>query len=326
MYEIAFNDAYDALSKLKLGGERGKIVLFIDDLDRCLPDVAVQLLESIKLVLSQAGFIFVLGMSRPVIDGYLNKRYQQDFGLTDFIGRNYLDKIVQLAFYIPSHRERIEGFAETVLDVLNEDDRIQLIDILPIIGVACGYNPRIAIRFVNNLLIDTSIRRNIPIGYFAITRSLQQYWFEAFLILTQHDSYKLCEKTYQWLEKGVPTFDDKSTIEAQLAISLKANPDLVQLLSTTYGIAWLYNHDQRVAAIQFLKNQTTIPAIETIVIDHWNSLRPLIPLSTKDQAAILEEFELFPAGDKTFTKLEELIATFHARKHHRLSRRKKDEQ
>ncbi|MCA9894132.1 MAG: hypothetical protein KC615_14180, partial [Anaerolineae bacterium] len=255
--ESLYYNAYAALDQLRQENVQGKIVVFIDDLDRCLPDVAVQLLESIKLVLSQAGFIFVLGMSRPVIDGYLNKRYQQDFGLTDFIGRDYLDKIIQLAFYIPPHRKRIEVFAQGVLDALNEEDRLPLIDILPIVGVACGYNPRITIRFVNNLLVDKSIRRDIPIGYFAITRSLQQYWFGAFAPLTGHDSNRLCETVRNWLKSEIPSFQDENTAEAQLAVKLSSNPDMVELLSTEQGNNWLEDHDQRQATIQFLTLERT---------------------------------------------------------------------
>ena len=39
-----------------------KIAVFIDDLDRCNPPEAIKLLESIKLVLSQKGFIFTLAL------------------------------------------------------------------------------------------------------------------------------------------------------------------------------------------------------------------------------------------------------------------------
>ena len=53
-----YYDAFDKLSELNSAGEI-KIIVFIDDLERCFPNLAIKLLESIKLVLSQPGFIFV---------------------------------------------------------------------------------------------------------------------------------------------------------------------------------------------------------------------------------------------------------------------------
>ena len=43
-----------------------KIVVFIDDLDRCLPQNALKILESIKLVLSQRGFVYVMAVDRKI--------------------------------------------------------------------------------------------------------------------------------------------------------------------------------------------------------------------------------------------------------------------
>src|SRR5262249_28339938 len=51
-----------------------RIVVLIDDLDRCFPDRGVKLLESIKLALAQPGFIFILAVAREVIEGYLQHR------------------------------------------------------------------------------------------------------------------------------------------------------------------------------------------------------------------------------------------------------------
>ena len=57
---------FEAIAKLNkitrvrrflLHKKKPKIVLFIDDLDRCHPDKAVQLLQGIKLILAQPGFV-----------------------------------------------------------------------------------------------------------------------------------------------------------------------------------------------------------------------------------------------------------------------------
>jgi predicted KAP-like P-loop ATPase len=39
-----------------------KIVIFVDDLDRCLPDNALDVIESMKLFFDLPGFVFVVGL------------------------------------------------------------------------------------------------------------------------------------------------------------------------------------------------------------------------------------------------------------------------
>lgn len=76
-----------------------RIVVFIDDLDRCLPESALHLLESIKLVLAQKGFVFVLALDHQIVESYLTQRYRDKFGAVDYAaGVPYLDKMVQLPF------------------------------------------------------------------------------------------------------------------------------------------------------------------------------------------------------------------------------------
>ena len=71
--------AFNSLEDVKLR-EKVRIVVLIDDLDRCFPDQAIRLLESIKLVLAQPGFIFILGVARQVVEGYLQHRYTKEMG------------------------------------------------------------------------------------------------------------------------------------------------------------------------------------------------------------------------------------------------------
>jgi predicted KAP-like P-loop ATPase len=105
-----YYEAFEALESVKYS-DNCRIVIIVDDLDRCFPDLAIRLLESIKLVLSQPEFIFVLGVARSVIEGYLQHRYQNDYGILGFQGSSYLDKVVQLPFHIPPHSDRMEQFS-----------------------------------------------------------------------------------------------------------------------------------------------------------------------------------------------------------------------
>jgi len=45
-------------------GEKGRLVVFIDDLDRCLPEGEITVLESLKLFLDKSQCVFVIGLDQ----------------------------------------------------------------------------------------------------------------------------------------------------------------------------------------------------------------------------------------------------------------------
>ncbi len=86
-----------------------RLVVFIDDLDRCLPEQAIGVLEALKVFLDIRGCIFVLGVDREVIERGIGVRYkeftlantQADTDTFPIAGRDYLDKIIQIPFELP---------------------------------------------------------------------------------------------------------------------------------------------------------------------------------------------------------------------------------
>jgi formylglycine-generating enzyme required for sulfatase activity len=104
-----FDEAFDRLMaawvhhKLdykKIDPRQGVLVVFIDDLDRCLPDKTVQVLEAVKLFLDRPGCIFVLGADTDVV-GQAVEKYYQNPQVTGQKASDYLDKIIQLRFELP---------------------------------------------------------------------------------------------------------------------------------------------------------------------------------------------------------------------------------
>lgn len=89
-----------------------RMVVFIDDLDRCSDDVVVQVCEALKLYLDVPGLIFVLACDQSVLaQGVKNPAR----GGTDE-GRLYLEKIVQVQYRLPPPDDTaigklIEGYA-----------------------------------------------------------------------------------------------------------------------------------------------------------------------------------------------------------------------
>jgi len=99
----------------KMVCERNKrLIIFIDDLDRCLPEKAIEIFEAIKLFLNTEGCVFLLATDRDVIEKGIRVKYQsfivhsqdkldeEDIARRIPIsGRDYIEKIIQLPFSIP---------------------------------------------------------------------------------------------------------------------------------------------------------------------------------------------------------------------------------
>ena len=87
-----------------------RLVVLIDDLDRCLPETAIETLEAIKLFLFVPGSAFVVAADEAMIE-YAVKRHFPDLPLGAgalTYTRNYLEKLIQVPFRIPAM-----GLAET---------------------------------------------------------------------------------------------------------------------------------------------------------------------------------------------------------------------
>lgn len=109
--------------------DKQRLVIFVDDLDRCVPEKAIQVLEAIKLFLDAPGCIFVLGADRDVIEKGIRVKYQsfllgpeEQLAEEDLLrripitGQDYMEKIVQLPFSLPPLRyEQVEAFVASLL-------------------------------------------------------------------------------------------------------------------------------------------------------------------------------------------------------------------
>lgn len=81
-----------------------RVVIIIDELDRCHPDYAIAVLEALKLVFNQSGFVFCL----MVNSDYLENLAQHRFG----VSRNdekYLDKFVDLRLSLAPKEDSLKN-------------------------------------------------------------------------------------------------------------------------------------------------------------------------------------------------------------------------
>jgi KAP-like P-loop domain-containing protein len=88
----------------------GRLIVFIDDLDRCEESVVVQLLESIKLYLGSPRCVFVLAIDEAAVLTALERHWK---GRSEDANREYLEKLFQAIVPVPAPRAgAVKAFLE----------------------------------------------------------------------------------------------------------------------------------------------------------------------------------------------------------------------
>lgn len=112
-----FLEEFEGLVRKFLEATRkDRLVIFIDDLDRCTPPKPLEVLEAIKLLLWVEGCVFVLGLQKETIEKSVALKYQEE-GKVAIFGTEYLDKIFQLEYHLRELRESdVLGFINRLKD------------------------------------------------------------------------------------------------------------------------------------------------------------------------------------------------------------------
>lgn len=134
-----FEQDFEQVVGMFTGG--GRLVIFIDDLDRCLPENAITVFESLKLFVGSARCIFVMAMDPFLVEQGIRSRYGETLKMS---GRDYLDKIIQIPFFLPQVPFQKLREAVSVAKTAEYDERIWRL-----LEFALAANPRKTIRFVN---------------------------------------------------------------------------------------------------------------------------------------------------------------------------------
>lgn len=160
-FEKAKKDQMESVSKLqedfaKLVKKTGKrLVIFIDDLDRLNPEVAVELLEIIKLFVNVENSIFVLAIDYEVVVKGVRKKYGEN--LPEEKCRNFFDKIIQLPFKMPVERYNLTELVRKAVQEQTHmtDEGVNIV--AEFISDVMGTNPRTFKRLVNAFFLINSV-------------------------------------------------------------------------------------------------------------------------------------------------------------------------
>lgn len=113
-----------------------QLVVLVDDLDRCVPETAIQTLEAVRLFVALDKTAFIIGADEGMIQ-YAVRKHFPDLPETDPLrpyARNYLEKLIQVPFRIPALGETETRIYVTLLllgGVLKEgsDDFAKLLEL-----------------------------------------------------------------------------------------------------------------------------------------------------------------------------------------------------
>jgi ABC-type branched-subunit amino acid transport system ATPase component len=95
--------------------EKDKLFVFIDDLDRCLPENTIKLLESIKNFLEQDQTLFVIAIDSRIVAEMIEQKY----GLHHGYGEEYLEKIINYNVNLPPADTSV--LVKSIFDLHNVD-------------------------------------------------------------------------------------------------------------------------------------------------------------------------------------------------------------
>ena len=136
-----------------------RVFVFIDDLDRCLPESALEIFEAIKLFLDAPGCVYVVALDRDVIRKALDVKYARSADLAHgqkFISADqYIEKTISISFDTPrlSRSDALSIIRDAKLPLALADENRDLI----VSGL--GTNPRRVKRFMNTLALHLDLAR-----------------------------------------------------------------------------------------------------------------------------------------------------------------------
>lgn len=141
----------------ELTKEGQRVFVFIDDLDRCLPESALEIFESIKLFLDAPGCGYVVALDREVIRKGLAVKYapggEAGLGQALIDPDEYIEKTISVSFDLPRlARDDIYELVTAVKLPFALDGRQK-----DLLFVGLGTNPRRIKRFMNTLAVHVHL-------------------------------------------------------------------------------------------------------------------------------------------------------------------------
>lgn len=287
-----------------------KIVLYIDDLDRCQPQKAMEFLEGIKQVFDRPGFFVVMGLNREVLNQHISKRLHES-NLQDISIERYLEKFFKVEIDLEEMAQpKIDNLINHLLQNkiikkmqlekgLEEDFRKSIFDLTK---TSTKNNPRAVKKLLNELILILNNAKDIKKT--TLDHSLESYFgvcfkYAAPTIFKELNSSNISRDGYQVLRQRENPHPYLTDYCCQFA-PLQEAEAAIDLLNFKEGKKWFDNHDSnsKDADSSFLlkEDNLTSPKINQFLftlfeeyvqhLHHDGKDKPIKPIFNEDHSCL----------------------------------------
>jgi len=239
-FQKNFSDLLDE-TKIK------RLVIFIDELDRCSPDTILETLEAIRLFLFAGNSIFIIGADERHISYAVKRKFEKIEGQQIDIGKEYLEKIVQYPIRIPRLNSKEVEFYITCLlfeKDLNNEEFQEIMDFIKekrssnILNFTLDYTlifenkPNLADKIKDSLIVAKQMSSVLSNGLNGNPRHCKRF-LNSLVMREQMASYKSIQLDRRILAKVMMLEYFKSPLFrkiAQLVAAEQGKPKEIELL------------------------------------------------------------------------------------------------
>lgn len=292
-----------------------RLVIFIDELDRCSPDTILETLEAIRLFLFTGNSIFIIGADERHISYAVKRKFDKIEGQQIDIGKEYLEKIIQYPIRIPRlNSKEVEFYItclllekdlsrdefEEMMQFINSERNKNIIDFSMDYTLIHKHKPHIAGKVKESLIIAKQLSSVLANGLNGNPRHCKRF-LNSLIMREKMASSKSIQLDRKILAKVMMLEYFKSPLFRKIA----------QLVSTEQG---------KPKEIELLENNQLLDSSELKIwkedkwVQDWCTIDP--PLTDVDlrpyfyfsRSALDERFDtsvvkLSPAAQKTLEKL-----------------------
>jgi len=156
VYFDGFEEIKKEIKNLRLENPAFRIIVYVDDLDKCSPKKALELLEVIRVFQDVEGFIYIIGISHDILIKLGNIESNEKSNE----GEHYVKNLIQVPIALPkwSNQDTVKLVRDFIKKGMIHDKFKDVVDKnIELISVAIDNNPREIKRFLNNFIVAHEI-------------------------------------------------------------------------------------------------------------------------------------------------------------------------
>jgi uncharacterized protein YjbI with pentapeptide repeats len=204
VYFDGFEEIKKEIKNVRLDNPAFRIIVFVDDLDKCSPKKALEILEMIRVFHDIEGFIYIIAISHEMMVNLSNIENNE---MTNE-GERYIKNLIQVPITLPKWSN--QDIVKLVRDFIKKDmihgKFKDVVDKnIELISVAIDNNPREIIRFLNNFIVAHEIfsgkknfdakelifssKKNFDAKELLVVQAIHLRWRKFYNVLVKSDEY-----------------------------------------------------------------------------------------------------------------------------------------